>query len=139
MVMDFLETTNKNVQFWRNFGAQIVKICKMHWKLRIKQTPVLFCKYFRNECLDLHEFYVVVKYYLVSWNFKFREDPFINVPARVINVHTHVLLHVRAFKTRARAFVHGSSWKIVFDHHIKFNEDPSFRCRDICKTIPTFV
>ena len=25
--------------------------------------------------------------------------------------------------------------KIVIDHNIKFHEDPSFRCRDICKTI----
>ena len=45
----------KIFQFLRNFDAQIGKICKMHWKLRIKQTPVLFCKYLRNESLDLHE------------------------------------------------------------------------------------
>ena len=35
--------------------AQTVKICKMHWKLRIKPTPVLFCKYLRNKSSDLHE------------------------------------------------------------------------------------
>ena len=28
--------------------------------------------------------------------------------------------------------------KIVSDHHIKFHEDPSFCCRDICKTILAF-
>ena len=45
----------KIFQFLRSFDAQIGKICKMNWKLRIKQTPVLFCKYLRNESLDLHE------------------------------------------------------------------------------------
>ena len=29
--------------------------------------------------------------------------------------------------------------KIVIDHHIKFHEDLSFRCGDICKTIRAFV
>ena len=28
--------------------------------------------------------------------------------------------------------------KIVIDHHIKFHEDPSFRCGDICKTLLVF-
>ena len=32
-----------------------LKICKMYWKLRIKQTSILFCKCLRNESLDLYE------------------------------------------------------------------------------------
>ena len=35
-------------QIGRNFDAQILKICKLHRKLRIKQLPLLFCKYLRN-------------------------------------------------------------------------------------------
>ena len=35
----------------------MLKICKMHWKLRFKETPVLFCKYLCNESLDLHEIF----------------------------------------------------------------------------------
>ena len=52
---------------------------------------------------------MVVNIYLVSLCMKFYEDPFINVRARVVNVRAHVLLQVRAFTNRARAFVHGSS------------------------------
>ena len=35
--------------------ARTGEICRMHWKLRIKKTPVLFCKYLRNESSNLHE------------------------------------------------------------------------------------
>ena len=46
---------------------------------------------------------------------------------------------MRAFTTRAYAFMHGSSWNFTLisqDNNWlqnEFNEDPSFRCRDICK------
>ena len=60
----------------------------MHFKLRTKQTPVLFYKYLRNEISDLH---VVVNYYLVSFTFKFQGDPCTNTRARVVNPHMHVL------------------------------------------------
>ena len=50
--------------------------------------PVLFCKYLRNE---RSKFFVVVKYYLVSFTFKFHEDPFTNVRARVEHAQMHVL------------------------------------------------
>ena len=43
------------IKFGWNFDAQILKIYKIHWKLRSKQTPVLFCKYLRMESSDLHE------------------------------------------------------------------------------------
>ena len=49
---------------------------------------------------------MVVNYYAVSLSFKFYEDPCTNARARVINTHVHVLSQVRAFMTRARAFVH---------------------------------
>ena len=42
-------------QIWCNFDAQISKICKIHWKLRIKQKSVLFFKYLHNESSDLYE------------------------------------------------------------------------------------
>ena len=42
-------------QILMEFEAQILKICKIHRKSRIKQTSVLFCKYLANESSDLHE------------------------------------------------------------------------------------
>ena len=44
-------------QFGGNFDAQIMKIFKIHWKLRIKQTSVLFCKYLCNKSSDLYEIF----------------------------------------------------------------------------------
>ena len=57
------------------------------------------------------KFYVVGNYYLVSLSFKFYEDPCMNVHIRVVNAHVHVLLRVRAFTIRARAFESGSSFE----------------------------
>ena len=73
----------KKLNFLRNFDAQIVKICKMHWKLRIKQTPVLFCKYLCNERLNLYENLWGGQYLSCKLKFKFHEDPFVNACARV--------------------------------------------------------
>ena len=87
------------------------------------------------------KFYVVINYYLVSLSFKFHEYPCRNVRARVVKptiaingVCAHLpLVHliyawiVVKFETLAH--------KIVIDYHIKFHEDPSFCCGDICKTI----
>ena len=39
----------------RNFDAHILKTAKIHRKLKIKQTSVLFYKYFLNESSDLYE------------------------------------------------------------------------------------
>ena len=54
------------------------------------------------------KFYVVVNYYLVSICYKFREDPCTNALARVVNVPTCDKKCVRAFTTRAGAFMHES-------------------------------
>ena len=51
---------------------------------------------------------------------------------RVYNSCAHIYARISMkFKTLTH--------KIVIDHHIKFHEDPSFRCRDIWKTILVFV
>ena len=78
-------------------------------KINVFKKSILFCKYLRNQSSDVHEFYVEVNYYLVTLNFKFHEDPCTNARAPVINARVHVLSRVRAFTTRARAFMHGSS------------------------------
>ena len=49
-------------QFFKELWCSNCKICKMHWKLRIQQTPVLFRKYLAclqllcaHLCTDLHK------------------------------------------------------------------------------------
>ena len=42
-------------KFGCNFDASILKTGKIHRKLKIKQTSVLFCEYLRNESSDLYE------------------------------------------------------------------------------------
>ena len=55
------------------------------------------------------KFHMVVNYYLVNLSFKFHEDPCINARARVINVRARDLSRARAFTTRVRASMPGSS------------------------------
>ena len=43
------------VQKLGHLSDQILKICKIHRKLKIKQTSVLFCEYLRNESSDPYE------------------------------------------------------------------------------------
>ena len=92
----------------------------------------------------LMKFYVVVNYYLVSMCIEFHQDLCINARTRILNARARDKPYTRVFITRARVFMHKSSWnfkyksKIVIDHRIKFHQDPSFRCRDICKTILVF-
>ena len=47
--------TLQDSSFGRNFDAQILKTGKIHRKLKIKQTSVLFFKYLRKESSDLYE------------------------------------------------------------------------------------
>ena len=39
------------IHLWRFWRLIFVKICRIPWISRIKQMPVLFCKYLRNESL----------------------------------------------------------------------------------------
>ena len=61
-ILSFWNCASKNskegsvfFKFGRNFDAQILKIHKMHRKIRIEQMPLSFWKYLRNENSDLHE------------------------------------------------------------------------------------
>ena len=77
------------------------------------KTPVLFCKYLWTKAQIFMKSYVVVNYYLVSlW---IHEDSCINVRARVVKGHTHVLLCLNGAATNcnANAFV-----TFVFSLHV---------------------
>ena len=53
---------------------EIVEIWKIHWKLRSKQRPILFCKCLRDERWDLYELFI---WYLLSCGLKFKISNFI--------------------------------------------------------------
>ena len=78
--------TERSWYFW-NFDAQILKIWKIHRKLRIKQTSVLFCRYLRNESFDLYEIW---DFY--SWDSK-----------KLSNDFSKRSVHRQAHKRRKRA------------------------------------
>ena len=60
---------------------------------------------------------------------------------QVVNARTRDKTCARVFTTPAQIFkkFETQANKIVFDYPIKFHEDPSFCCGDICKTILVFV
>ena len=66
-----------------------------------KQTPLLFCKYLRNQSSDLHE--ILCGSQLLSY------DPCINARVRVENERTHDKSCARTFTPRACLSMHGSS------------------------------
>ena len=104
--------------------------------------PELFCKYLRKESLDLHE--ILCGGQSLSCGLKF------HILLRSVHKCAHMSCKRAPVRFIASSHVYNSfpridSWifmkfktsahKIVIDHHIKFHEDPSFRCGDICKTI----
>ena len=93
----------------RLLRCETVKIWKIHWKLKYSESQYCFANISAMEARIFMKFYMVVNYYLVNLSFKFYEDPCINARARVVNARVHVISRVRAFTTRARAFMHGSS------------------------------
>ena len=97
------------IHFERLLRCETVKIWKIHWKLKYSWSQYCFANISATEAWIFMKFYVVVNYYLVSLGFKFYEDPCINEHVRVVNARAHVLSRLRAFTTRARAFMHGSS------------------------------
>ena len=78
-------------------------------KIMYSESQYCFANISATEASIFMKFYVVVNYYLVTLSFKFYEDPCINARARVVNARVHVISRVRAFMTRALAFMHGSS------------------------------
>ena len=82
-------------QILMEFEAQILKICKIHRKSRIRQTTVLFCKYLANESSDLHEILCGGQLlscelkFKISWRSMFKcSHSRYNVHARIYNLYT---------------------------------------------------
>ena len=63
----------------------------------IKQMPVLFCKYLRNESLDLHEILFDGQLLSCELIIKFHEDPSTNACIQIVNMRSHILSQVCEF------------------------------------------
>ena len=146
----------KNVQdhwIWAKFDRDMAKIKKL-WncenmentlKIKVFRKSILFCEYLRNGSSDLYEILCGGQFlscelkFQISWRsvckcartrWK-RAHSRYNVRAHVYNSCTRIYAWIlMKFETWAH--------KIKIDHHIKFHNDPSYRCGDICKTISTF-
>ena len=86
-----------------------MNVAKIHRKLLVTESQFYFANISATEARIFMTFFMVVKYYLENLSVKFHEDWCINARARVVSTRTHVLSRVRAFTTRAQAFIHGSA------------------------------
>ena len=75
-------------------------------KIKVFRKSILFCKYLRNESLDLYEILFGGQLPSCELDFRFHEDPWTNARARVINMRNRDKTCARAFTTRARAYIH---------------------------------
>ena len=129
-----------------HFTNQILKICKIHRKLRVELTSVLFCKYLRNQSSDLYE--ILYGGQSLSWEPKFQiswRSMHKCARTKCKRARARFIATARVYCSCARicawifmkfeTLVH----KIVIDHHKKFHKDQSFGCGDICKTKLTLV
>ena len=114
-------------------------------KCRIKQTPVLFCKYLPNESLDLHE--ILLGGQLLSCRLLFQISlRFVHKCTRTSckRVRARFIEIAWGYNSCARIYAQilmkfeTYAHKIVIYQQIKFHEDLSFCCRDIRKTILVF-
>ena len=80
------------IHTWRLLRGITVKICKIHWKFRIKQTS-----------------------------------------------QQNASAHIYASCARLCARIFTKTFYYLMNLSFKFHKDRSFRCRDICKTILTFL
>ena len=118
-------------------------------KIKVFKKSILFCKYLRNGSSDLHEILYGAQLlscdlmYQISFSLvhkcartscKSARSRFIAI-ARIYNSYMRIYNSYASIYARIRMKFDTYNHKIVIDHHIKFHEDPSFRCGNICKTI----
>ena len=118
---------------------------KNTFKINYQKNPELFCKYLHNESLDLHEILCGNKLvscgltFQILWRFGHK-----CVRTSCKEARARFIAITRVYDSCARIYAqilmkfHTYAHKIVIDYHIKFHEDPSFCCGDICKTILVF-
>ena len=114
----------------------------MHWKLSIKQKPVLFCKYLCNESLDLYNIWNLYSYDSSELPQKFWQR-FVHTRActrcKCVHMRWNARVSVFYLCTRVHAWIIIKI--LVVDHYyhmtlsLKFLKKQSFGCRDVCKTI----
>ena len=97
----------------------------------------------------LMKFETFIHEIIPSYHMNFRKDPCIHEDTRGKNVRARISsrqiarAHVYASCARVYARIFTKNYLIILyylmNKSLKFHKDRSFRCRDICKTILTFV
>ena len=114
-------------------------------KIKVFRKSILFCKYLCNGSSDLYE--ILYGGQLLSCELKFqisRRSVHNYACTSCKRANARFIASVRVYDSCARICAKISmkfetkAHKIVFEYHIKFHKDLSFRCGDICKTILTF-
>ena len=90
-------------KLWGKFDAKILKVCKIHWKLKFSESQYCFANISAKEAWIFMKFYVLDKYYLAILSFKFHEDPYKNARACFIG---------SACVYDSCSFMHGSWWNL---------------------------
>ena len=105
----------------------------------------MFWKYLRDESSDLHE--ILCGGHLLSCDHMYQISfRFVHKCVRTSCKRAGARFVAITLVYNSCARIYAPIWmkfdtydhKIVIDHHIKFHEDPSFYCGDICKTILVF-
>ena len=105
----------------------------------------MFCKYLHNESSDLHE--ILCGKQLLSCGLTFQILwRFVHKCANTSCKRARVrfIAIMRVYNSSARIYAqilmkfYTYAHKIRIDHHIKFHENLTFHCGDICKTILVF-
>ena len=74
-----------------------MNVAKIHRKLMFTESQFYFANIPATKARIFMKIYVVVNFYLVSFSFKFHEDPCTNARALVVNACTRVQL-MNAYK-----------------------------------------
>ena len=136
-------------KFGWNFDAQILKIGKIHRKLKINKRQYCFANISATKAPILMKLRTSIHKIVKNHPQIFRKDPCPHACTRGINVRTRV-----SSRQIARAHVYASCGRMyariftknhlmilyyLMNKSLKFHKDRSFRCGDIRKTILMFV
>ena len=130
---------------WKTLQVQNCRNMENTLKIKVFWMLILFCKYLHNESLDLHE--ILFGDQLLFCELKlYISQRFVHKCACTSckRAHARFIKSARVYHSCARIYAEIFmkfeilAHKIIIDCHIKFHEDRSFCCGDICKTILVF-
>ena len=128
-------------KLWRGKNGEI---CKIGWKSKILKCQYSFTNISVMKASIFMKFETHAPKVVIDCQNNFCRDLCTNTYTRGVNIFIHDITCARTFTFHVLACLHGSS-QIFFgssflSYELKYQISwrRSFRCRDICKMIPTF-